>query len=109
MKLLTIASLFISLNSFAGGFGHNCIPSNKGEEIKLDKVASKLSPNYLGAIKVLVATADQCSFATVGTLKGHCVVNGYDLNIYQGQKAELVISAKTKISLICEEDRSVSI
>ena len=104
MKLVILASLVFSLNSFAGNFGYNCVAANKKEEAKLDKAAVKLAPNYLKTIKVLVATADQCADATVGALQGQCVVNSYDLNIFAGKKAELVISSKIKIKLICEED-----
>lgn len=106
MKLLILALVTFSLNSFAGNFGYNCVPSNKAEEVKLDKVAARLGSNYLGSIKVLVVSADKCAFAQVGNLKDHCLINGIDLNIYQANRAELVLNAKNKIRLICEEDRT---
>lgn len=107
MKLFILAALTFSLNSFAGNLGYNCIAKNKTEETKLDKISHQLGANYLSAIKVLVVEGDQCADVVIPELRDVCEVGKYTLTIINEKNAELVLNSKTKIKLICEENRIV--
>lgn len=106
MKLFVLLSLILSTSVFAGRVGYNCVAANPIEQQKLNQIAMTIGPQYKASIGVIMAKPRDCADVVRG-LRAQCLVGSYNLNVFDRQRAELVVNPQFKIKLICEADAPV--